>query len=148
MILSCHVFAYLPISFFLLIIIMINMATSGKIIPFKACAISNTCSGSKPKAEVIIPMMIITTNTALYFLLRIPPFHPNKLLIVAAAPVGEAMAEDKPAANNPILIIIGAKSQTPVSAVPLANYTSNFPPLIKVAAEIKMAANNPPILVK
>ena len=59
---------------------------------------------------MIIPIIIIIVNTDLYFLLFIPPCHPSRLLIVAAAPVGEAIADDRPAANNPILIAIGAAS--------------------------------------
>ncbi|SUM31659.1 Uncharacterised protein [Staphylococcus gallinarum] len=67
--------------------------------------------------------------------------------MVAAAPVGEAIAEDNPAANKPILIANGAA---------LPNTGSNGPaswmilvtslPLIKVAAAIRIAAEIiPPI---
>ena len=88
-------------------IIKINIATTGKIIPFKACATNNTSNGSNPSEDVVIPIRIMTVKTILYFLLSMPPFHPNKLLIVAAAPVGEAMADESPAANKPMLIAKG-----------------------------------------
>lgn len=82
----------------------------GKITPFKACASNNTSSGSNPSAEVKIPINITIANTKRYFLLLTPPFQRKQLLIVAAAPIGEAIAEDSPAENSPILINNGAKS--------------------------------------
>lgn len=78
--------------------------------PFNACAMSKTSNGSNPSEEVMIPMKMTIANTSLYFLLFTPPFQRRQLLIVAAAPIGEAIAEDRPAENKPTLMKIGAKS--------------------------------------
>ena len=118
---------------------------SGKMMPFNACAMSKTSNGSNPSEEVMIPMKMTIANTSLYFLLFTPPFQRRQLLIVAAAPIGEAIAEDRPAENKPTLMKIGAKSpKIGLSGSDNSTKLVTSFPWMSVPAVISMAADISP----
>ena len=137
-------FANLPIIFFLFKITKINIAMSGKMMPFNACAISKTSNGSNPSEEVMIPMEMTIANTSLYFYFY-AAFPTETTTDCCCGAIGEAIAEDRPAENNPTLMNIGAKSpNTGLRGSDNSTKLVTSLPWMSVPAVISMAADISP----